>query len=81
MEEAEREREYWSAVQVFTYEIEKNERSIEEWKKTLGFSASVEGILPSNSGYYAGLIKDAESRITHLWQRIMELDSRQSDED
>jgi len=77
MEEAEREQEYWNAVRIFTHEIEKNERNIQEWKKIIGFSASVERILPSNSGYYAGLIKDAEDRIAQLWQRIMELDSQQ----
>lgn len=80
-ERAEREREYWSAVQVFTYEIEKNERNIEEWKKIIAFSTSVERILPSNSDYYTGLIKDAENRIAHLWQRIRELDSQRSLED
>ena len=69
----EREREYWSAFQVFAYEIKKNERNIEEWKQLIGSTAfSVD--------YYAGLIKDAEMRIAHLRQRIAELDSQPGDE-
>jgi len=64
---SEQEREHQRVLEIFDYEIAKNQRQIEMWQESVGSHSEPDSNLP-------GLIEDANRRIAVLTAQRLEVD-------